>query len=150
MPISTCRLPNDFWVILQGKMAFTWQERDHDNAHIAAFADAGCRNAMRACSLMKFFRTPRLRAQPNLLELLIRAWNPVDGKFTIRGRDIEFDASDIYFLTGLSRRGMMPILEGQRPSSETLDQLMARVCPHAAKTRSGKCSIPSVGVEAHA
>ena len=78
-------------------MAFVWQERDHDNVDIAAFSDAGCRNAMRACGLMKFFLTPRLRAQPDLLELLIRAWNPVDGKFTIRGRDIEFDSSDIYF-----------------------------------------------------
>jgi hypothetical protein len=133
-------------VLLQGKMVVTWQERDHDNEDMAALADAGCRNAMRACGLMKFFRTPRLRAQPDLLELLVRAWNPVDGKFTIRGRDIEFDSNDIYFLTGLSRRGPVPILEGQRPSGETLDRLMARVCPWATKTRSGKCSIPSVGV----
>ena len=84
-------------------MAFVWQERDHDNAYAATFSDAGCRNAMRACGLLKFFFTPCLRAQPDLLELLIRAWNPMDGKFTIRGRDIEFDSSDIYFLTGLSR-----------------------------------------------
>lgn len=96
---------------------------------------------MRACGFLKFFLTPRLRAQLDLLEFLIRAWNPVDGKFTIRGQDIKFDASDIYFLTGLSRRGQRPILEGQRPNGETLDQLMARVCPGAEKTRSGKVAI---------
>ena len=96
------------------------------------------------CGFLKIFLTPHLRAQPDLLELLIRAWNPVDVKFTIRGRDIEFDYMDIYFLTGLSRRGAMPILEGQRPSGETLDQLMARVCTRANKTRSGKVSIPTV------
>ena len=78
-------------------MAFTWQERDHDNEDVAAFADAGCRNAMRACGLLKFFLTPRLRAQPDLLELLIRAWNLVEGKFTIWGQDIEFDSTDIHF-----------------------------------------------------
>lgn len=99
---------------------------------------------MRACGFLKFFLTPRLRVQPDLLELLIRAWNPVDGKFTIRGQDIEFDSTDIYFLTGLSRRVQMPILEGQRPSGETLDQLMAGVCPRAMKTRSGKVGIPTV------
>lgn len=99
---------------------------------------------MRACGFLKFFLTPRLRAQPDLLELLIRAWNPVDGKFTICGRDIEFDSTDIYFLTGLSRQGQMPILEGQRPSGETLDILMARVCPRARKTRSGKVAISTV------
>ena len=102
-------------------MAFVWQERAHDNEDIAAYALVECRNAMRACGFLKFFLTPRLRTQPDLLEFLIRAWNPVDGKFTIRGQDIEFDASDIYFLTGLSCRGQRPILEGQRPSGETLD-----------------------------
>ena len=98
---------------MQDTMAFAWQERAHDNEDIAAYANAECRNAMRACGFLKFFLTPCLRAQPDLLELLIRAWNPVDGKFTIRGQDIEFDSTDIYFLTGLSRRGQMPILEGQ-------------------------------------
>lgn len=52
---------------------------------------------------------------------------------------------DIYFLTGLSRRAAMPILEGQRPSGETLDQLIARVCPQEHKKRSGKVSIPTMG-----
>ena len=94
-------------------MAFVWQERTHDNDDIAAFADVGCRNALRGCGLLKFFLTPHLRAQPDLLELLIRARNPIDGKFIIRGRDIGFDYTDIYFLIGLSRRGEMPILEGQ-------------------------------------
>ena len=125
-------------------MAFQWQERAHDVEDIAAFARADCRDAMRACGFLKFFLTPRLRAHHDLLEFLIRSWNPIDGKFTIRGKDIEFDYMDIYFLTGLSRRGVRPILEGQQPSGETLDQLMARVCPEAEKTRSGKVSIPTV------
>ena len=34
-------------------MAFTWQERDHDNEDVAAFVDAECRNAMWACGLLK-------------------------------------------------------------------------------------------------
>ena len=80
---------------MQDAMAFVWQERAHDNEDIVAYANAECRNAMRACGFLKFFLTPRLRAQPDLLELLIRAWNPVDGKFTIRGRDIEFNHTDI-------------------------------------------------------
>ena len=115
-------------------MAFQWQERVHDVEDVAAWGDVNCCNAMRACGFMKFFLTPCLRAQHDLLELLIRAWNPVDMKFTIRGHDIEFDHMDIYFLTGLSRRAVMPIIEGQRPSGETLDQLMARVCPEAIKS----------------
>ena len=122
-------------------MAFVWQERTHDDNDMEDFADVGCRNALRACGLIKFFLTPHLQSQPNLLELLIRAWNPNDGKFIIRGRDIEFDATDIYFLIGLSRRGERPILEGQRPGGNSLEMLMAQVCPRAHKTRSGKVAI---------
>lgn len=84
-------------------MEFVWQECAHDNDDIEEFADAGYWNALRGCGLLKFFLTPFLRAQPDLLEFLIRAWNPEDEKFIIRGRDIEFDSQDIYFLTGLSR-----------------------------------------------
>ena len=94
-------------------MGFVWKERTHDNNDIEAFTNAGCRNALQACGLPKFFLTPLLRSQPDLLELLIRAWNPTDGKFIIRGRDIKFDSRDIYFSTGLSHRGERHILEGQ-------------------------------------
>lgn len=94
-------------------MAFIWQEPTHDNNDIEAFADARCRNALWRCGLLNFFLTPRLWEQPNLLELLIRAWNLKDGKFIIQGQDIEFDLRDIYFLTRLSCRGERPILEGQ-------------------------------------
>lgn len=125
-------------------MAFIWQERTHDNNDIEAFTDAGCWIALPACRLLKFFLTLLLWSQPDLLELLIRAWNPRDGKFIIRGRDIEFDSTDIYFLTGLSCRGERPILEGKQPGGDSLDILMAQVCPGAPKTRSGKVEIPTV------
>lgn len=129
--------------VVQAIMAFVWQEQMHDDNDIQDFADVGCQNALRACGLLKFFLTSHLRSQPDLLELLIRAWNPTDGKFIIRGRDIEFDATDIYFLTGLSRCGERPILEGQRLGGDSLETLMAQVCPRARKTKSGKVSIPS-------
>lgn len=125
-------------------MAFVWQERAHDDHDAESFSDAGCLNALRGCGLLKLFLTPRLRAQPDLIELLIRAWNLEDGRFMIRGRDIEFDSQDIYFLTGLSRRVERSILEGQQPGGDTLEILMAQVCPQARRSQSGKVSIPTV------
>ena len=68
---------------MQAIMAFVWQERMHDDNDVEAFADVGCRNALRACRLLKFFLTLHLRSQPDLLELLIRVWNPTDGKLII-------------------------------------------------------------------
>lgn len=72
-------------------------------------------------------------------------WNLTEGKFITQGQEIEFDATDIYFLTGLSHRGEKPHMEGMRISKETLDALIARVCPGARKSStSGKLQIPTV------
>lgn len=126
-------------------MAFVWQERTHNDNEERNFNDLGCRRALLECRLRKFFLTPHLRAQLDLLELLIRSRNPTDEKFIIRGKDIEFYATDIYFLTRLSHRGERPILEGQRVVSETLDMLIAWVCPGAHKSATnGKLQIPTV------
>lgn len=85
-----------------------------------------------------------MRSQPDLLELRIKAWNPIDGKFIIWGQDIKFDSTDIYFSTKLSRRGERPILEGQQPGGDSLDMSMAQVCPRGQRTRSGKVEIPTM------
>lgn len=116
----------------------------HDDNNMEAFADVGRQNALRACRLVKFFLTPHLWSRPDLLELLIRVWNPIDGKFIIQGRDVEFDATDIYLLTELSRCVEKPILEGQRRGGNSLEMLMAQVCTRACKSRSGKVAIPTV------
>ena len=44
---------------------------------------------------------------------------------------MELDVSDVYFITGLSRRGVRPILSGSRPSGEKMGEVMERVCPGA-------------------
>jgi len=126
-------------------MAFVWQERTHDINDEQEFNNPGCRRALLECGLLKFFLTPHIRAQPDLLELLIHSWNLTDRKFIIWGKDIEFDATDIYFFTGLSRHGEKLILEGQWVTKETLDMLIARVCLGTRKsTTNGKLQIPTV------
>ena len=81
---------------MQGQeMAFIWHERTHDNVDVMGMADLQCLNILGNCGLLKFFLTPLLRAQLDLLEYLIRAWNPIEGKFIICGQEIDFDAIDI-------------------------------------------------------
>lgn len=84
-------------------MAFSWQECTHDVDDERGVTDPQCLQVLRNSGLLKFFLTPLLRAQLDLLEFLIRSWNPTEGKFIIQGQEVEFDATDIYFLTGLSR-----------------------------------------------
>ena len=104
-----------------------------------------CMNALKKCGLKKFFLTPCLRAQLELLQYLISIWNEHEQVFKLRDQVLELEVSDVYFITELSRRGPVPILIGSRPSGENMEQVMARVCP---RTRiglgSGKVDIHTV------
>ena len=56
--------------------------------------------------------------------------------FRLQDQVLELEVSDVYFITGLSRRGPVPIMTGSRPSGEKMDMVMVRVC-RGAQTRSG-------------
>ena len=58
-------------------------------------------------------------------------WDENEEVFKLRDQVLELEVSDVYFITGLSRRGPVPILTGSRPSGENMEQVMARVCPGA-------------------
>ncbi len=59
------------------------------------------------------------------------AWDTEDQVFRLKDQKLELDVSDVYFITGLSRRGARPILTGSRPSVEKIGEVMERVCPGA-------------------
>jgi hypothetical protein len=46
-----------------------------------------------------------MRAQPRLLNALINYWHPDVEAFMLEGKSLVPTTEDIYFLTGLSRRG---------------------------------------------
>lgn len=93
-----------------------------------AMEDEACMDALRNCGLKKFFLTPCLRAQPELLKYLINLWDENEEVFRLRDQVLELDVSDIYFITGLLRRGLVPILTGSRPSGEKMGKVMEWVC----------------------
>ena len=48
-------------------MVIEWKEREHGEEDEKAMENEVCMNALRNCGLKKFFLTPCLRAQPELL-----------------------------------------------------------------------------------
>ena len=94
---------------------------------------------------LKFFMVTCLRTQPDLLQYLVGEWDPNEGKFNIRGQELEIEAADIYFLTRLSRRGERPYMTGTRITGETMDMFMGRLCPGAEKSdKGGKLKIATI------
>ena len=104
-----------------------------------------CMNALKNCGLKKFFLTTCLRAQPELLQYLINIWDEHEQVFKLRDQVLELEVSDVYFITGLSRRGPMPILTGSKPSGEKMEQVIAGVCRGARLgSGSGKVDIHTI------
>lgn len=80
-----------------------------------ALEDPNCLDALRNYGLLKFFLTPSLWAQPELLQYLISLWDIGREVFVIHDQEFELETLDIYFITRLSRRGETIQLYGGRP-----------------------------------
>ena len=86
-------------------MSLTWREREHEAEDMVALHDPVTVNALRNCGLLKFLRIYSMRAHISLLQYMLDAWDPVNQVFQIRGKSFLLTIEDMYFLTGLSRRG---------------------------------------------
>lgn len=126
-------------------MAIIWKEREHDAVDALALEDEACMDALRDCGLKKFFLRPYICAQPELLRFIIDAWDTEDQVFRLRDQTLELHVSDVYIITGLSRRGARPILTRSRPSGENMGEVVDRICPGAQfGQKSAKVDIATV------
>jgi hypothetical protein len=122
-------------------MVIEWREREHkeDNANaenhpptIAALRDSG---------LLKYFRFPGMRAQVRLLEYLVRMWDPDQQVFIVGAHTLTIDIEEIYFLTGLSRRGSYVSLTGSRAGGLKMSEYCNQCCVPEAERKKGKVAI---------
>lgn len=88
-----------------GRMYVQWREREHEAANEAVAADPNVMAVLSQCGLVKFFPCPFMHAQPRLPNALVDYWNLDAEAFMIEGKSLVPTTEDIYFLTGLSRRG---------------------------------------------
>ena len=101
--------------------------------------------ALRDCGLLKFFRISSMRAQISLLQYLLDAWDPVNQVFQIRNKPIPLTVTDIYFLTGLSRRGAPISLSGTVRGNDSVRDYVRQYCREGSQpSRDGKVVIRDV------
>jgi hypothetical protein len=82
-----------------------WREREHEAISELVAGDPNVMAALMQCGFLKFFLCPFMRVQPRLLNALIDYWHPDAEAFMLEGQSLVPTTEDIYFLTGLSRRG---------------------------------------------
>ena len=76
-----------------------------------------------------------MRQQIELLEFLVRAWDPAIEAFHIKNKVVPITVEDIYFLICLSRRGFPISLSGSALGGETVKDCVLQHCYPGAEPR---------------
>ena len=87
-------------------MTITWREREHEEQDMIALNDPSTVRALRECGLLKYLNLSTMRQQIEILEFLVQAWDLATEVFHIKNQRVPITVEDIYFLTGLLRRGL--------------------------------------------
>ena len=108
-------------------MVLEWRECEHGEVEEAVRADLMDQQALRACGLYKFWCLGGLRAKARLLQMLVDYWDLESESFHIDGMPLTIEVEEIYFITGLSRRGEVVNLRscGGPGGGLTIDEYIA-------------------------
>ena len=112
----------------------------------AALQGAPTIQALRTSGLMKLFCTSPMRANVRIPEFMVNYWDHDLGMFDLQGETLEITTEDIYFITGLSRRGAPMNLEGTSRGGDPLSvqNYIDEFCTPSTKKR-GSC-VPVVHI----
>jgi hypothetical protein len=102
-----------------------WKEREHDLDDVATLKCPRSRAALRNCGLLKLFKMQKMKKEILLLEYMIRLWNVAEQGFQIGMQILTIELEDVYFLTGLSKRGPPIVLSGHRALPMPMDEYLA-------------------------
>jgi hypothetical protein len=122
-------------------MVLEWREREHEDDNSTAENHPPTIASLRDCGLLKYFRIPGMRAQVRLLEHLVRMWDPDQQVFIVGAHTLTIDIEDIYFLTGLSRRGAHVSLTGSHRGGMKMSEYCREYCVPEAERKKGKVAI---------
>jgi hypothetical protein len=92
-------------VFVFDKIVLEWREREHEEVDVIVDRDPGAQMALKRCGLYKFWALKGMRAHVRFLEMFVGYWDPDSESFNLDGKPLRIEVEDIYFLTGLSRRG---------------------------------------------
>jgi hypothetical protein len=91
-------------------------------------ADPNVMAMLMQCGLVKLFLCPFMCAQPRLLNALVDYWHPDAEAFMIEGQSLVPTTEDIYFLTGLLRRGEPVNFQTFPVGPSKVSELIAEYC----------------------
>jgi hypothetical protein len=120
-----------------------WKEREHEIDDLDALRSPCTWAALRACVLLKFFKLQKMK-EILLLEHMIGLWDVADQGFLIGTQLLTIELEDVYFLTGLSKRGVPIYFSWQRALPEQVGMYLARQCIPGERLVGGRIPIKDI------
>ena len=107
--------------------------------------DPGTVRALIDYGLLKCFKLLGMRQKIELLEFLVRAWDPTIEAFHIKNQVVPITVEAVYFLIGFSRRGFPFSISRSVVGGETMRDYILQYCyPGAEPRKYGKINIQDV------
>lgn len=125
-------------------MTITWREREHAAVDNEVMNDPEALDALHGCGLLKFFKLLNMKANTRLVEMLIDYWDTEEEAFMMDQMPLRVEVEDIYFITGLYRRGEAVHARGRTRSSLTIEDYVQIYCPGHPKKVGSQISITYV------
>jgi hypothetical protein len=125
-------------------MYVQWREREHEAINELVTGDPNVMAMLMQCGLLKFFQCPFMRVQPRLLNALIEYWHPNAKAFMLEGQSLVPTIEDIYFLTGLSRRGEPVNFRMFPMGPHNIEELIAEHCEAGTNRVSSQVPISNI------
>jgi hypothetical protein len=127
-----------------GRMYVQWREREHEAVSELVVADPNVVAVLMQCGLLKFFLCPFMCMQPRLLNALTDYWHPNVEAFMLEGKSLVPTTEDIYFLTGLSRRGEPVNFKTFRAGPSNISELIAEYCEAGTDRKGSQVPISKI------
>ena len=121
-----------------------WKEREHEMDDLAALPSPHTQASLRDCGLLKLFKLHKMKKEILLLEHMIGIWDVAEQGFRIGTQILTIELEDVYFLTGLSKRGVPISFTGQRALPEQVDVYLACHCILGARLVGGRIPIKDI------
>jgi hypothetical protein len=102
------------------------------------------RAVLRYYGLLKFFKLQKIKKEILLLEYIISLWDVARQGFRIGTQLLTINLEDVYFLTGLSKRGVPIAFSGQRALPKQVGVYLARHCVPEARLVGGRIPIKDI------
>ena len=121
-----------------------WKEKEHEVLGTQVVNDPATIKSLWNCGLLKYFRILGIKVHVRLLEYIINMWDTDQEHFVVGVHILPIEIEDIYFLTGLSMRGIPMVLYGARGGEGYLDDIINQHCSLGIESQLGKLQIKSL------